>query len=85
MIPFDPPENIRKPKGVLGREGLTAFDVIKRLYFWLQKFKNWVRRMWRVFSSHCYHRGRELETELSVEDECSYNDLKLLLSPIFHA
>ena len=23
MFPFDPPENIREPKGILGRKGLT--------------------------------------------------------------
>ena len=30
MLPFDPAEN-RDQRGILGREGLTAFDVIKRL------------------------------------------------------
>ena len=30
MFPFDPAED-RDRKGILGRKGLTAFDVIKRL------------------------------------------------------
>ena len=28
MFPFDPPENIRKPKGTLGRKGLSLFKSV---------------------------------------------------------
>ena len=32
MFPFDPPENIRKPKGTLGRKGLKSVTISAKRY-----------------------------------------------------